>query len=266
MVGFIDGCPASSGCVDPFTHNWTIDATAPTKTIASMTVQIGTEQGATDTVRTLTGAIVNGLSMSTSIGEVIRVSQDMSYANETVTTTLDTTPALESLCNYIPYTFAHAELYDGAVCPANLLAEVQCLDISFNQNGEHLWGLGNSVAASAYRRVFEVTGRFKASYVDTARLVEIYQQSKDTLCNTSPAQCLTLEQPTMVMTFTNGIGTAAAPIAGSRIIEITLTGISIGDMSTPIEPNEPIFEEINFQAREATAKAINGIMTRPAAS
>jgi hypothetical protein len=264
VAGFSTGC--TTGCADPFTHTWTIGSCAASKVIPSMTVEVGTEQGATDTVRTLTGAIVNSISISTSIGEVVRVSQDMTYANETVTTALDTTPGLESLCNYIPYTFAHGALYDGAVSACNLLAEVQCLDLTINQNGEHLWGLGNSVAASAYRRVFEVTGRFKVSYIDTSRLVEIYQQSKDTLANTCPAQTLTLEQPTLNIVFTNGIGTVAAPIAGSRILNITFTGISIKDFSTPIEPNEPIFEEINFQAREATATAINGISAIPAAS
>ena len=265
MVGF--GASCTTGCAEPYTTTWTIGSCAASKTIESMSIEIGQEQGATDQTRTLTGGIVNSASLSTSIGETAKMSLDISYSQETLATgacVLDTTPALQSICDYIPYTFAHGSLYFGAetcacipdVC--NLLAEVQDLDMTINQNGELLWGLGNSVAQSAYRKVFEVSGRAKLSHINTCKLLEIYQQSKDTLCNTCPAQTLSTEAPGLQLVFDNGVGTEAAPVAGTRLIKINIKNISVKDINIPIEPNEPIFEEINFQGREMDAKAITG--------
>lgn len=256
LIGFKDG--GTAGCAAPYTHTWSLDTTSATKLIQSYTVQIGQEAGATDIVRTTVGNIANSATITTTIGEVVRVSLDGNYANETLTSTLDSCLAPISVCNHIPFTFAHGTL-EFPNC--TVIAEVQDVDVTFSQNSDHLWGIGNSVAASAYKKLFEISGKFKASYTCTTQLAKIYAQQNDTLANSCPAQTLAIEQPTMKLTFTNGVAGA-----GERSITISLTGISLADHNLNIEPNEPIFEELNFQARDATVVAKNAIATIPPAS
>lgn len=255
LIGFKDG--GSAGCSAPFTHTWSLDTTAATKTLQSYTVHVG-QDASTDIVRTLVGNIANSATITTTVGEVVRVSLDGNYANEELTSTLDGSPATISVCSFIPFTFAHGTL-EFPNC--TVIAEVQDVDVTFSQNSEHLWGIGNSVAVSGYRKLFEITGKFKASFTCTTQLAKIYAQQKDTLANTCPAQTIAVEQPTLRLKFTNGLAGA-----NERSITFSLTGISLADISTNIEPNEPIFEEINFQARDATAVAINAVSTIPAAS
>ena len=221
------------------------------------------EAGTTDIVRTLVGGIVNSASISTSIGEVARVSLDTNYANESLTTALDGSPATLCVANHTPYTFAHGELYfngDGSFCPA--IAEVQDVDISFNQNADHIWGIGDSKANSGVRRLFEITGKFKASHTDSVQLAKIYAQQKDTLANTAAgAETLAAEQPTLRLTFTNGVAST-----GVRSITFDFLGIALDDISVNIEPNEPIFEDISFQARDCTVTADDATTATPGTS
>jgi hypothetical protein len=254
LIGFKDS--GVTGCAAPYSHTWDIDCTSATEIPQSFTVQAGQESGATDIVRTLVGSIANSATISTSVGEVVRVSLDANYANETLTAALDACPASESVCNHIPFTFAHGTL---ELPNCTVIAEVQCVSITFSQNTEHLWGIGNSVAVNSFRRLFEITGTFKGTFTCTTQLVNLYEQQKDTIENTCPASTLTVEQPTLKLTFDNTLcGTS------ERTIVIALSGIAIDSHSINIEPNEPVFEDIPFQARNADITATNAIAVNPA--
>jgi len=257
LIGFKDS-GAPSGCAAPYLYTWSIDDTSATEIPQSFTLQMGQESGCTDIVRTLVGSLANSATLSTSVGEVVRVSLDASYANESLTSTLDACPASESVCNHIPFTFAHGTL---ELPNCTVIAEVQCVSITFSQNTEHLWGIGNSVAVNSFRRLFELTGTFKGTFTCTTQLVNLYEQQKDTLANTCPASTYAVEQPTLKLTFDNGLCGAL-----ERTIVISLTGIAIDSHSINIEPNEPIFEDIPFQARDATVTATNAIAANPAGS
>ena len=254
LVGFKDAGTTGAG---PYVHTW--DLTTCAQKIDSFTTQVGQCQGGTDIVRTLTGGIVNSASISTSIGELARVTLDTNYKNESLTASLDSTPAGLCVSDHIPFTFAHGTL-EFPDCTT--IGEVQCVDITITQNADHIWGIGNSTAASAIRRLTEVTGKMKFSHVDKSQLIKLYAQQNNTLCNDSAgAQTLAAEQPTLTLKFDNG-----ASSTDSRIIEFNLTGIALDDHNLSIEPNEPIFEEISFQARGATVVATNNTSTIPAAS
>ena len=258
LIGFKEAADTCVGSVK--THTWDIDTTSATETIESFTTQIGQEAGGTDIVRTLTGGIVNSASISTSIGEVARVSLDSNYKNEAlVTTGADASPAALCVANHTPYTFAHGELRfpDGTV-----ITEVQDIDVTFNQNADHIWGIGNSTASSGIRRLFEITGKFKAAHTDSVQLQKVYAQQKDTLANTGAgAETLLAEQPSLRLTFSNGLAGTAL-----RSIVFDFDGIALDDISVNIEPNEPIFEDLSFQARLCEAVATNNTQARPAAS
>ena len=64
------------------------------------------------------------------------------------------------------------------------------------------------------------------------------------------AETLAAEQPTLKLTFTNGVAST-----GVRSIVFSLAGIALDDISVNIEPNEPIFEDLSFQARDCDVVA-----------
>ena len=257
LVGFQRDADCGTGS-DPYVHTYDLTSGTPTQ-IESFTVQVGQEAGGTDIVRTLAGGIVNSASISTTIGDTVKVSLDTAYINESMTTTLDSSLNPISVCNHIPFTFAHGVL-EFPNCTT--ISEVQDVDITFTQNGDHIFGIGDSRATTAIRRLFDISGKFRASYTDTVQLQKLYAQQKDTLANTGAgAETLAAEQPTLKLTFNNGAASTA-----NRQIVISLTGISLADHNLSIEPNEPIYEELNFQARDATVVATNSIQAKPAAS
>lgn len=256
LIGFKDGSTAGVG---PYTHTWDLDNTSATNTIQPFTTQVGQEAGSCDIVRTMSGGIVNSATITTAIGDTVKVSLDTSYVNESMSTTVDACPAALSVCDHVPFTFAHGSL-EFPDCTT--IAEVQDVDITFAQNSDHIFGIGSSVAVSGIRRLFDISGKFRASYTDTVQLQKLYAQQKDTLCNTAAgAETLLAEQPTLKLTFDNGLAGTS-----QRKITISLSGISLADHNLNIEPNEPIYEDLNFQARDADVVAITNTSTIPAAS
>lgn len=245
-----------SGCVSPFTYTWETTCDAGTRDVETLTAEVGIEAGATDIVRTISGGIVNSISLRSSVGEVVRGTADISYATDTPTSTLDSTIASCTVgtgnCQFIPYTFAHGTLAFPSGC---VIAELQSFDITLNQNADMLWGHNSNHAVNAFRRVFELTGTFNASYVDQTNLNDLYAQIDDTQC---PAGCEVREVATLVITLNNGCAGAS-----QRQILYTFTGISPAEHSTAVEPVEPIFENINWQARRAQVVSINGTSAEP---
>ena len=235
-------------CMCVSTYTWRATCDANNKCVESFTAEVGVEAGATDIERIISGAVINNITLRSSIGEAIRGTADIQYATETTACapTIDTTPASctvgTAMCQFIPYTFAHGQLQWNCCT----VAELQSFDITLNQNAELLWGHNNNHAIDAYRRVFEMTGTFQATHTCITLLNDLYAQIGDN-CETKAE-----EQTQIVLTLNNGCATTA-----QRQIEYTFTGIGIGDLGTAVEPVEPIFENLTWQARRGAVTAIN---------
>ncbi len=238
-----------------------------TKIRQPISVEMGTHQAGalaccpTGVVRFLTGGVVNSISLRSSIGEAVRGSVDISYADEreSACCAIDTTPAQDT-CNF-PYTFAYGNL----TTTSGTLANLQSFDININSNSDLLYTHNTSVACAAYRKLFEITGSFTATYVDNDMLRHIYAQAHvGTMCNTTRGldcevffrepndACCACTTATLTLVFDNGQ-------AGAFEKSITLTGTGVGfaDHSVSIEPNEPMFETLNWQIRTLAPVAVN---------
>jgi len=247
-------CMVATAANTPTCGSHTHTFTNPDKLRQSISIEVGTEQGATDVVRTLTGAVVNSLSLRSSIGEVIRASADISYANEIEGCAIDASPATDP--DNFPYTFAYGNL----TTTAGTIANLQSFDITLNQNSDLLYTHNTSVADTAYRRLFEITGSFTATYVDSDMLTDIYKQAH--LAGGTGLDCTTFarEQTTMTLVFDNG----QTGVGAEKTITLTGTGVGFADHSVSIEPNEPIFETLNWQIRTLAAVAVNQTASAPA--
>ena len=254
VFGSIYGTPSvgsvSNGVA---THSYPHASNGQPKNVRSATVEIAfdaSDSSGGDIVRTLKGCITNSLALSTTVGQTVDVTQDMSYGKEDApATTFTGSNAPANPTNEFPYTFAHARL---KVADA-VIAQVQDLDITFTQNSDMLWGLNSHQAVSSYRRVFDITGRFRASWLDKTRLENVLNQvSAGTSTNFTETVGGTIE---LEIVFTNGQ-------SGANLKTITILGSGLAPTNiniTGIEPVEPVFEEIEWQVKSCTVSCDNSI-------
>jgi len=241
-----DACMPTAGS---HTHTYT----NPCKLRQPISIQVGV-CGTIDLVRTLTGGVVNSIALRSSIGEVVRGSADITYANEVEGCAIDACPACDA--DNFPYTFAYGTLTTSGACT---LANLQSFDITMSQNSDLLYTHNTSVADDAYRRLFEITGSFTASYVDNELLRNLYAQAHCSSGTGLDAEAFLREQLTLTIVFDNG----QTGIGAEKTITLTGSGVGFADHAVSIEPNEPIFETLNWQVRTLAPVAVNQTAAAP---
>jgi len=257
IFGAIYGAPSvgsiSNGVA---THTYPHGSTGQPKTVRSATVEIGFDAASggsnEDIVRTLKGCVTNTLALSTTVGQTVDVTQEMSYGKEDAPAlTFSSSNAPVKPANEFPYTFAHARLKVGGT--DEIIVQVQDLDITFTQNSDMLWGLNDHQAAATYRRVLDITGRFRASWINKDRLENVLNQIKaGTTGNYNETLGGSVE---LEILFDNG-----QTGANQKTITILGSGLAPSNINiTGLEPVEPVFEEIEWQVKSATVSADNSI-------
>jgi hypothetical protein len=241
IFGTILGTPSKSSGSSPFAYTYPHASTGLPKTARTIQVEVGYDGLAADIVRTLKGGIVGSLSVSASVGGLVDCSTDITYGIESApSTTLGTAPSKPS--EEFPYTFAHAELYFAG----SLVAQCQDVSISLAQNAELLYGLGNHQAAAAYKRVLDITGSFKASWLNQTLLDDLLAQIAAT-----PQETVGGGATEFRLTFEK---------SSAEKIVITLTGLAINDHGVSgLEPVEPVFEDINWTAKTISVVATSAL-------
>lgn len=236
----------------PFTYPANLgQGNAPTTmTNRSLTTEIAVQVGTNHKLRKLSGCVVNSIGLSTSIGQPVNGTIDMSFGKE-VSSTINGSGAitLQSAGTQAgnPYTFAHGhfKVHDGSQLTE--IGEIQDCDINWATNSELLYGIGSHYAQSSYKKALDITGKFKASFKDSLMATHVLDQAKDTSNTTmlgGAADAVGIE-----LVFENN-DTAVDSL------KIELEGVAIGDYSVSgIEPVEPIFEDIAWKAKSARITA-----------
>jgi len=241
----------------PNTHTWgTAGNVSGAKQTTPFSVEIGVAAEGGNIVRTATGCILNSLSLGTAIDDTVNASADVSYGNESDdTTSIDASPPEDDI--RFPYTFAHGELrWRGddartALDATSVVAQLQTANITFAQNPALLYSIGSNRAVSSFRRVFDITGNFQASWINNYKLRQLLDQIE-----TIPVRDIGTDSSAnaaVTLTFKNG-----ATGAAERNITIKLDGVRPDSVSIDgIVPVEPIFETINWRAKTAAVIASN---------
>lgn len=242
----------TTGSASDFTHIWSSDKTALTADNSGIVIphtfhmEHGLDAETNNVVRNMKGCVLQNLTIKASLGETIKCTTDMIWGNEdAVSTTLDTTIAADDI--KFPYTFSHAtlELPDGSV-----VAQLQEFEITFNMNSELLYGMGSANAVSVFRKIFEMTGKFKAATVDKTQIQRVFDAADGTTAATGLA--------TLQITFTNNLATT-----NEKSIVLDFTGVGVSDHQTEMSPGEPVFETLSWQLRSVQVTANNSISTSP---
>lgn len=224
---------------DPFLFGGSHSAPTIPQTLQ---VEVGVGGSEQDVVRTLKGGVVNSLGISTSVGNTVAGSIDMTYGSEgpprtTGALTEPTKPSAE-----FPYTFAHGEL----TIDDEEITQLQDVDITFAQNSSLLYAVGTNQAVDAYRQIFDITGRFRSTMRDTTFLNHTLNQiAKGTGTTYAETVGGTIQ---FKLAFVKAAGTEEIIIEGE--------GLSPTDYSVSgITPVEPIFEDITWRIKTAIVSA-----------
>ncbi len=241
ILGGVD----TSGSSSNYSHIWDSNSgnlTADNTGIASpksFDIEVGFDtKTSTDVVRHLKGTLFSSLNLKSSIGETVTGALDFIYGKvDTITTSIGS-PIADGVD--FPYTFSHAsiELLDGTT-----IAEVQDFDISFTSNTELLYEQGSANAVGGFRKLFEMTGKFNASFIDKTQLQRVFDRT---------------ELATLTVEFTNGLSGTS-----EKAIKVEFAGVGLSEHSLSIVPNEPVFEDLTFQMRNVKVTANNSVATVP---
>ena len=212
----------------------------------SFTTELGFS-GETDVmVRQFKGCLLNTLTITAAVGDVVKCTGDVIYGQEGASSTTTTAAALDSSQ---PFTFAHGTFtLNGAI-----QTQIQEVDLNFAQNGELLYALGSNKSVAGIKKTLDITGRFKVAWKDkTAHDTLIAQLAgadyKETWNDKNGANT-----PEIELHFTNGVVGN-----GERKITIIGKGLGLTDHSVSgLEPIEAVFEELNLSIKSAKIVVVN---------
>lgn len=229
--------PTQSESSGVYTQVWTSGTI--NRDIRSMKVRFGLESpGATnDILETATGVIATSINMKTALDQPVSVSEALTWSNDEITDSAEL-PVVGSDTDFTPYNFVNGRLQ---VTPEGgsqfTVGTLQDLDLTINISSEHLYEVGSPDAVDAYRKLFDITGKFNVAFQD--KTYAQYVRNRQ-------------EQTNAVLMLSNGQTGDAA-----RTITVALSGVGIQSTSRSVAPGEPIFEDVDFQAREITVTAVN---------
>lgn len=245
IFGSIYGEDSSSPHAYPPTLGENQAPTAPKSLSAVINVNTAGESN-TLLKRTLSGGVIQSLGLSTSIGQTVDGTCDMVFGKESSVTNDSSSFTEQSSVSVAgtPYTFAHGtfKVANGSSSYATI-GEIQSLDLSINQNAELLYKLGSHQAVDAYRRVLEISGRFRTSWKDKTHLQHLIDQATDATALTNKGGILENSNVACELTFNN-------PEDNNKDMIITLKGLAFDDHTVSgLEPVEPLFEDLSFHAQ-----------------
>jgi len=238
----------------PFTYPPTLGEDQAPVSARSITTQIQLQTADNQNskvlmTRKLLGGIVNSIGLSTSIGEPLNATADITFGKEVAATTTHAGGTLTAQTKIhssaVPFTFAHGVLKVSNGSSLQPVGEVQSVDINFNQNSDLLYKIGSHHATGAFRKVLDITGRFQCTFKDITLLQHLLDQAADATALTAKGGIdEDSSTPTVAasLTFTN-------PQDADQILTIELTGLSFDEHSvTGLEPVEVVFQDLPFKA------------------
>jgi hypothetical protein len=179
LLGAIYGAPVSSGSGTERIHTYEAGlGTNTTRDVRSFETQIGLDFPSGVITRKLKGCTLRTFGLTCAIGSTVDCTADIAYSIEDAPDTSTALSAPAKPTTKTPFTFAHATLSLHGSASGDIIAKVQQADITFNLNPDMLWGIGSHQAVDAFRKVFEITGTFQASWVNTELLEHVLKQVK----------------------------------------------------------------------------------------
>lgn len=216
------GSVTSSGS-GPYTHTYTM-----TKIPTSIEAEVGATLSGSTVVRLLRGCIVDSLSITATVGDVVRARCGLLYAKEVSGTS--SSPIVDT---FEPYVFQHATLETPS---GTVLAGVQTFDLTIRNNAMLTYHLGSREAIGGIWQNFDLEGRLSMIMSNADNLGKL---------------------ATEVST-----GKLKLEMTGATIT-INFSGLVFGEHRTTLEPNALILEEVPIMIKNITSIVAENNSTHP---
>ena len=245
----LTGNIATSTGGGPYTHKF-IDTSGSPATLAtqkSMTLDLS-YAFATASHLTISGAILDSLTMKLAVDEQVRCSAEMSFASAAWTEAAATTRVNPTDA---AYTFAYASVEFPV---STTLTKVQSCDLTFTRNAEIKKGLGSRLGAFYVTKQAEYDMKLSLPFDIKTLLLYTFGAA----ASTSPDAILT-ETATSRILLNNGAATTA-----NRQVDIQFTGNLINTLGAAASVEEMMSQEVGFSVRQLKLlQAINNVSTQP---
>lgn len=220
----------------PYTHTYVNSAGSPAtinKAVQSFETRLGYDMDTDHEFRVL-GCFLNNISLSSPVGEPVKMTFDITGASENYSSTLQAvvTETEEPLI----FAYGTLELPTGTT-----LLKVQSVDLTINRNPEGIRALGSRSIQQVANKLSEYEIKFTMSFVDVSILNQFAGSA------TSGPQNFVSEVATLKLNFNNGR-------AGTDVRELNLEfgGIRLNEMSIPTPDDAIINQEITAWPRVLT--------------
>jgi hypothetical protein len=201
---------------------------------SSMNIEVGFAGEVANVWRSLRGAILNSITLSGRVDDVVKVRGEILYAGE-ATLTSGQTVVVDT---FAPMDFSQATLQ---LPTGSTLAEVQSFELSINNNALKIYGLGSSYAMAATPQAFEANGRLDITMKDRSLLDKLRGMHSG-----------------LVFTISNGLGSGYL-----NLISFTGTNVYFDEHSMDLEANSLVVEDLPIRILDVTALAQNTVATVP---
>ena len=222
----------------PYNHTYS-EATA----LPSMTIEVGSDLGTTDSVRKLLGCKCDELELTMAVGEAIKFRATFFYKTESEGSSLGT-PVSEG---EVPFTFANATLERP---DATTLSNIQRFSYSLKNSLIETPALGSRFHTNIIGGFRMHDFSFEKTFENSSELEAFY--------GAGAAPNATIAETTMDVNVTNGLAGA-----NERHLQITFTGVKFDTHKQPALPNELIVETISGFGRSTTAIGQDATSTTP---
>jgi hypothetical protein len=219
--------------------------------IPSMTIEnwIDMEAIANDPLSTFVGCVINSATISASQGEVVSVSLDIPYTDESYNRSGEYVQPAAMTDSYDPFIFADGTLIIGSDESGNggtVIGNVTNVELTFNGNMELLKSLGNRTATAKVAKQFECDIKMSVLFDLTRDLLEkFYGNTTDASFNTIPHTGAI--QTSLNLTFDNGLTND-----NQRAIIFNIMNVKIEESSFALAVEDPIIQELSILACQPT--------------
>jgi hypothetical protein len=237
LRSILGAAPTDAGAT-PYTHTWD-SSQGISNTLTSMSLDLSFDLD-TDSHQILLGCITNTMTVTCSVGEIVRCRLEGMFANMTKDTNII------ALVNPVeePFSFAAGSF---ELPNSTTIADVQSLEMTFNRNVDFIWGLGSRFAQKNVPKQREWNIKLTATYENDT-------QFWDSLLGSSAAPTASpAEVATATVTITNGLTSS-----NMRKYVFTFANVRVERGSiTPVETENVIKQDITLRARTLTSVVVS---------
>lgn len=224
----------------PYTYTY-----SESNTVGSFTIENGFDLD-TDRAIFLDGCKVNTCTITGAVNELAKVRLDCVYATEEKS---DSLTAISAEAEE-PFVFSQGSLQYPS---GTTLADVQSCEVTITNNNENVFGLGSRFNTNQVPKQRDYSIRCTLAFEDPTKILDLFYGA------TGAPAATVAEQATLILTFTNGLGTTYL-----RSITFNFANLKIDEETLPQDPNEVIKEDVVIQARTLTSiVGINNTSSEP---